>query len=455
MAIKEITARTAFEEVGIIIKESFTVIDKGWLALVDVAGTQKLVAIYEEDSMVANVWKADDIIDKEDAKLAIMSLNPHNAAFVRRVVKWSNPSACGNKGVSVGFSDWLGISDTGLVNFFAKKQIKPVLVEYTTEDSLAIKRNFLEAVDTATWSVLAAGYKEGYGANAAGLKTEDDIVKALLYGYSMIGLDCSEKINLEIEKMSDEAVEKRFAEFPMEFQAAMRASYLNVEFKVGEEIIKFTQSQLERAVLEYGEAIMYAQSIYNAYLKTTPWNIDFELNISKKGKCLTVQEHYLIANEFQRNGINLTTMCLDAIEEKEGLAVDFKAHAAIADTYNYRLSIKNADVTIHDLGAVTKILGSKGHFKLNNLLWLAVLKTLAEVDASLFEKVAAKASLETAKAEDLAFETETGRKYALSYRAILEDIDPVLYPIKETILENKEAYSKNVEDLVVKFLKTF
>ena len=83
---------------------------------------------------------------------------------------------------------------------FVNRQLKPVLVDYTPEDSIALQRNFLEAVDTATWGVMEAGYKEGYGANAAGLKTEEEIVKALLYGYSMIGFDCSDKINLSIEK---------------------------------------------------------------------------------------------------------------------------------------------------------------------------------------------------------------------------------------------------------------
>ena len=55
------------------------------------------------------------------------------------------------------------------------------------------------------------------------MKSEEDIVKALLYGYSMIGLDCSDKINLQIEKMSDAEVEKRYNDFPQEFRDAMQA----------------------------------------------------------------------------------------------------------------------------------------------------------------------------------------------------------------------------------------
>ena len=63
-----------------------------------------------------------------------------------------------------------------MAELFGKRQLKPVLVDFTTEDSEALQRYFVQAVDTATWGVLEEGYKEGYGANAAGLKTEEEIV---------------------------------------------------------------------------------------------------------------------------------------------------------------------------------------------------------------------------------------------------------------------------------------
>ena len=93
----------------------------------------------------------------------------------------------------MAFSDWLGVVNSQQPNLFVHKQIKPVLVDYTPEYSNLLQRNFLEAMDTATWSVLSSGYKGGWAANAAGLKTEEEIVKALLYGYSGIGVDCSEQ----------------------------------------------------------------------------------------------------------------------------------------------------------------------------------------------------------------------------------------------------------------------
>ena len=78
---------------------------------------------------------------------------------------------------------------------------------------------------------------------------------------------------------------------------------------------------------------MHAQFIYNSYLKNTPWEIDFELLISKEGKLLSPQEHYLIANELQRNGIKFAALGLNTLDEAQLLQEMLQTHAAIADTF--------------------------------------------------------------------------------------------------------------------------
>lgn len=105
--------------------------------------------------------------------------------------------------------------------------------------------------------------------------------------------------------------------------------------------------------MEYGEAIMHAQFIYNFILKIL-LEIDFELLISKEGKLLSPQEHYLIANELQRNGIKFAALGLNTLDEAQLLQEMLQTHAAIADTFGYRLSFLHADLTLKDLGAVAK-----------------------------------------------------------------------------------------------------
>ncbi len=448
MAVKQKVAVALMEAIGKVIEASICEVMGGALALVNTEAGKRLVYVTDEENQLTQIFKAEDVREEGKAKVYVMALTANNAAVVRRIVKWTAPTACGTKGTSIGFSDWVGAADAFVTEQFAKKQLKPVLVEYTPDDSIALKRNFLEAVDTATWGVLEAGYKEGYGANAAGLKSEEEIVKALLYGYSMIGFDCSDKIDLSIEKMSDESVNMKFKEFNEAFRSAVDASYLNAEFQVGKDKITFNESELHRIVLEYGEAIMHVQFIYNSYLKNTPWDIDFELSLSKPGKVLTPEEHYLIANELQRNGIKLASICMDALKDSEALNEDLILHCEIADTFGYRLSFANADAGLEDPSAAIKALKGKAHLKLNNVTFCSGLSVIAEKNPELFAKIAAAVGL---KPEDFATNCKA---FALGYKTILNPAEANLAAeIKCALQENKEAYKLALNNKVAEIIK--
>lgn len=431
---------------GEVIEASLCEVQGAWLALVNTVQGKRLAYAVQGEGALDKLWKdVEKTIEAGKVQVSVMQLNANNAAVVRRYVKWAAPKACGSKGASLGFSDWLGEADAVVTSAFGKRHLKPVLVDFTPEDSEALQRNFLEAVDTATWGVLEAGYREGYGANAAGLKTEEEIVKALLYGYSMIGFDCSDKINLEIEKLSDEAVDKRFEQFNDTFRAAVHASYLNAEFKAGSSKITFSENELHRIVLEYGEAIMHIQFIYNSYLKNTPWDIDFELSLSKPGKVLTPQEHYLIANELQRNGIKLSAICLDGLKDGRTLSENLQLHCEIADTFGYRLSFANADIVLADSGLAMKYLKGKVHFKLNNVLWLSAVRLAAAQSAPLYDKLCVLAGTDGSDEGLL----------AASYKTVLnpKTEDNMAAEMKAFIAEHKQEYVQQVLSKVEAFIK--
>ena len=159
MAIKQVVAMNALQEIAAeVIKASVCAVDGGWLALVNTEAGKRLAVVVDKDTPLSSMLKETEVKDAQGTKVILAGLNANNAAVVRRFVKWAAPSACGTRGTSVGFSDWLGCADAFVVDLFAKRQIKPVLVDYTPEDSIALQRNFLEAVDTATWGVLEAGY---------------------------------------------------------------------------------------------------------------------------------------------------------------------------------------------------------------------------------------------------------------------------------------------------------
>lgn len=457
MAIKQTVAVKAMEKAsgGEILLPSLSEITGGWLALAATGTGKKLVCVANSDCPFTSLWKAVLTNEENGMHVSVMDLNPNNAAVTRRCVKWTAPTACGTKGLSIGFSDWLGTAGTVVAPLFAKKQIKPVLVEYTADDCTLLKRNFLEAIDAATWAVFETGYKEGYGACASGLKTEEDIVKVLLYGYSMLSVDCSEKINLSIEGMTDLAVEQRYNEFPQEFREAIEASYLAAPIAVGAETLQYTPEILRRAVLEYGEVIMHAQSIYNSYLKNTPWDIDFELYLQTNGKLLTPQEHYLVGNELTRNKIKLTAIALNGAGEQAAFSADLALHAAIAEACDYRLSFPHAELFVDGLGKLAKTLKGRVYFKLESVLWLGALQCIAETSPELLAAMAAYEELAAAEASELIPLTPVGKAYAAAYVKLLNpEAGDFAAKIRTVLSENEVVYREKIAAIVGKYLKS-
>lgn len=454
MAIKQVIAVQAMEEIskGRIITASLNEMQGAWIALADCEDGRVLTCAYSGECQAAALFTKKDSGKVKNITVDVMELNPNNAAVVRRYLKWTGPQAQGGKGISIAFSDWLGCAGAYAAVPFKLRQARPVLVDYAAANADILKRNFLEAVDTATWGVLELGYKEGYGANAAGLKTEEEIVKALLYGYSMIGFDCSDKIDSKIETMTSEEVAAKYNQLPEEFRDALKGSYLEADFKAGGMVVHFEPEVLQRIVLELGEAIMHIQYIYNTYLKNTPWEIDFELKLAKPDKLMTPQELYFISNELQRNGIKMASMELDAEKaaaDEEGMHV----YGEIATTFGYRLSLFNADLYISDIGSTAKALKGQVCFKAGNTLWLAALKVVKAGDAQLMEDMQKFAGLPDFDGLKILPAGEAGCVWAKAYSKLLTPEAGFAGKIKEVLAANAGAYAEEVENTAAAMLK--
>lgn len=454
MAIKQVTAVQAIEEItkGKIVPASLNEMQGAWLALADTAAGRVLACAYTGECAAAALFAKKDSGKVKNITVDVMELNPNNAAVVRRYLKWAAPQAQGGKGVSIAFSDWLGCAGAYAAPQFKLRQARPVLVDYAAANTDILKRNFLEAVDTATWGVLELGYKEGYGANAAGLTTEEEIVKALLYGYSMIGFDCSDKIDGKIEAMSADEVAAKYSQLPEEFRDALKGSYLEADFKAGGMVVHFEPEVLQRIVLEFGKAIMHIQYIYNTYLKNTPWQIDFELKLAKPDKLMTPQELYFISNELQRNGIKMASMELDAAQaaaDKEGMHV----YGEIAATFGYRLSLFNADLYAEDLGALAKALKGQVCLKAGNVLWLAALEIVKNSDAALLAEMQSFANLPDFADMQILPANEENLAWAQAYGKLLAPETGFAAKIKTVLTANDAAYREAVQSAVGAMLK--
>ena len=131
MAIKQALAVKTMEAAagGKVVSASMSEVTNGWVALVIKAADKKLVCVTQGECPLTAMWAVENSCEQDGLHVDIMSLNANNAAVIRRFVKWAAPSACGTKGTSIGFSDWLGAAGGCIAPLFAKKQVKPVLAD--------------------------------------------------------------------------------------------------------------------------------------------------------------------------------------------------------------------------------------------------------------------------------------------------------------------------------------
>jgi hypothetical protein len=447
--LKALTAK------GEVMSASIGPVEGGFGGLVKVNGELRFFALTGKAGVFSKNGREAVVEDLGTEELVSLPLNSNNAALVRRYMKAATPTACGVKGLSLGFTDYLGLVTPVLPRLFLRKHLKPVLVETSSAVSQVSGTTLLASIDAATWGVLLSGLKNGYGASISGIYNEMEFLTALLYMYSCLGFDGAHWAEPQIATLSQTEIEKKYLALPEEFRKALEASYLNVEFKVGNTKIKFaSKAELEKVVLIYAGTIMHTQTTYDTYFKNTPWPLDLEVDLSRADLPLTPAAHYLIVNELERNGIQPGSICIDAKLDRAAVTTDFGQHAAIAATFGYRLSITNADLYLPEWEKAVKTAGGKIHLKLNNILWLAALATLADTDKALMAKIAGQAGLPVPAAADLKPGSELAVKYAAAAATILgADKEHKHAEIKAALAQNQAEYDAKLTAWVGHYLE--
>ena len=181
----------------------------------------------------------------------------------------------------------------------------------------------------------------------------------------------------------------------------------------------------------------------------TPWDLDFEVDLSRCDKALTPQEHYFLANELKRAAVKFDTLCVNANIFKKEMEADMAYHAGIAKAFDYRMSFGDAELAFNDLAALTKECNQRVNFKLTHVLWLAALQTIARTDSALLKQIAERAGLKVPAVEELTFEKEAGIAFVTAYDKILgneEGKDKL--PVKEAVEKEKDLYEENLAELV-------
>ncbi len=282
-----------------IIDTSFNKVPNGFIALVE--NEQQLVCI--TDGACAFADKLECTLDeyKYGVRLRLANTNNKNSQALRFFLKWTAPGACTNQNSSIGFEDAFALTLPKFAQDLQNSSIKPVICANTNSAQI-----LSEQMGNTAWQALEIGLKSGYGAEFSYAKTEQEIVNALLCGYTSFVVDCSDKIDKTNFNLTSDEIMQKAQNLPEEFRQALIESYVDKNFSLDNGNITYTKEEVFQIALCYGQAIAHLQYLYNGYFKNAPWQIDFCIFLGDND--LDAKAHYLIANELSRVNVKLAAI---------------------------------------------------------------------------------------------------------------------------------------------------
>lgn len=367
----------------------------GRFLLCSLNGTKKILASGKGDFFSA----LDGTSLSGDTKLC--PLTHRNRTVLNKYLAYTLPSAFGRQTATFGLGDRLGLASPGHIRCFENRKVKPILAQQSKRELDLTGRTYEQVLDDVSFAVFQEGYRGGFGADGDHLKKAEDIEDALNSGYTMITLDCSDRIGRGIESLTAEELTERYENLPSEYRTRIETSYLSKGFLIGENKYFFTKEELMRCALIYASAIAFVQEIYFLYLKQTDRPVDFELSIDETESVTTAQGHLFVSMELGYNEVEVTSLAprfigefqkgIDYIGDRGEFEAQLKQHADIAKHFGYKLSIHSGSDKFSVFPVIGKYTGGLLHLKTSGTSWLEAIGTIADKNPGLYRKIHQKA----------------------------------------------------------------
>ncbi|MFI5259004.1 MAG: tagaturonate epimerase family protein [Candidatus Limnocylindrales bacterium] len=325
-----------------------------------------------------------------------------NAVALRRLVPWLRPRTIG-RATSVGVGDRLGIATPGHVAAFrANPGIVPVLAQQSARELARTGRTFADVVDAATFGALAAGWRDGFGADADHLKTIADIDGGIGAGCTMFTADPIELVpDLPADAPAD-AVNAAFASVPwsgLEDDPAAFASRYPDRLNLDSGPLELNLAALRSAAARFGAAVVQVAAMYRHLTSVlAPAAFEFEVAVDEIEHRTTPVDHVYLATELRRLGVSWASLAprfvgefekgIDYLGDRAEFEADVSVHAAIARQLgDYKLSVHSGSDKFSVYDAVSRATRDLVHLKTSGTSYLVALETIAATDPELMRSV--------------------------------------------------------------------
>lgn len=379
------------EETATPYPKSYTTIGDTHFLMVAVRDT-RMIAIYGNGPSFQDF--KGELLDQD---LKLCPLTHDNRLIINTYFEYTLPLAFGKNVTTFGVGDRLGLATPGHLRIISQSGAKPILAQQSKRELTLAGRTYADVLDDVVFAVFQEGYAGGFGADGDHLKDEKDIAEALSLGYSMITLDCSEKMGRGIERLSVDEAERQYSKLPAALRQGWEHNYLEKGFHIGDQYIEFSRDELMGNALLYNDAIQFITDIYQRLILPCGRAIDFEVSLDETESATTLQGHLFVAEEISHGGVSITSLAprfvgefqkgIDYIGNLTDFVGNLKVHAQIADHYGYKISIHSGSDKFSIYPSISQHTHQRLHVKTSGTSWLEAVALMAQINPRLYRRI--------------------------------------------------------------------
>jgi len=332
--------------------------------------------------------------------------NSRNLSALRRLLPWLTPRTLGLH-PSFGFGDRLGSATPGHIRALraAGVPLAPIFAQQSIREMERTGRGPGEVLSDAAWGVFAAGWRDGFGADADHLKTTADVDACLAAGYTFFTFDPGAYVDAAADSQPPDTVRTALEALPWkeldDDSRQMRDRYLRMVLDLGDRSLRFNEDGVARAAVKYGRAVAHVAMLYR-HLKARGGGVEVEVSVDETETPTTPAQHAYVACELRRLGVDWVSLAprfvgrfekgVDYLGDPAAFEADAALHAALARRLGpYKLSLHSGSDKLSVYGALARRAGSLLHVKTAGTSYLEALRTVATLDPGLFRAMYALA----------------------------------------------------------------
>lgn len=377
----------------------------------EIEGTTYFVARTEKGKAVGAVGPQSSISiagtsTRADANSTVVlaPMTPANAASIRKALRWTAPSSVGLS-TSVGLGDRLGCATPGHVRAIRGSGLTAVLAQQSIREMKRTRRTPQEVIDAATWGVLEAGYRDGFGSDADHLQEIEDIDNTRVAGFISFTIDPGKHVVSAADTMAVASLKEQYARLSFLGLRAtpdeMRKRYSDKSFPLsGGAKVGLSAEEFLRAAVKYGNAVAHTARMSEHIRNTVGSHAEIEISVDETDAPTSPAEHYFVVSELKRLGVSWTALAprfvgrfekgVDYQGDVPAFRSSFAVHVAVMKALGpYKISVHSGSDKFTIYPIVSELTGGLVHLKTAGTSYLEALRAVSRASPSLFREILA------------------------------------------------------------------